>query len=250
MTLRTSTQSTKKKRLLTIPYTPELAGNVERLSQEMGIPLKVLRRWRRQPEQGEEVGWLSNPVTEQEFSTLLVIRNYVWAIEDLLRVQLSILSEPRRTKLCRTSDLSWIENIVYEDILRSYCLGKGKYLRIDSYVKRLRGRYPNGALQLTRSIFLKAKRAAYDRLRRAKAKGDEEYLRLLRSVNLDLDEAGQVIEFQRSHQEKRKASSPAHHLSDNQGLDPILESRGLAKHDAELAKLLLIEAYNRYLEKS
>lgn len=149
-------------------YTPELARDFTKLGDHLGIPSSILNKWRRCDEPGS--GWLSYPVTREDYATLLIIANFYWGNQQLIRTQLSRFSKPRREYLIRGAGLSWIERVVLEDVLRRKLLGEKRYVQWDWYRKWLRGRYPHGYQQLTGAILRRTVKKASDMIRYAKSK--------------------------------------------------------------------------------
>lgn len=155
-------------------YTEELAGDFKMLSEMLGIPLTVLNGWRRHDE--HDSGWLSCPVTLHEYSILLIIANYVWGNQHLLRIQLSHLEKTRRDNLVRDAGMKWVERVVLEDLLIRKLNGERRHVQFRWYQQYFQGRYPNAYQQLTSTILSKMAKKAGDIIRSSKKTGKYEEL--------------------------------------------------------------------------
>jgi len=172
----------KKRNLIEGAYTLALASDIGEMAKHLAIPEKVLRRWRQTGENGNVEGWLSHPVTKQEYITILIIANYVWGHDELIRFQLSKKTMAQRLKLTRCADKTWIERVVLEDLIRRKLLGKKRYLTWEYYRGELRAHYPLGYKQLTWDILQRMQQAARDAIRDHKKAGTIELL--IKSVGL------------------------------------------------------------------
>jgi len=192
-------------------YTMAIANDVAKLAKHLRIPQKVLRGWFI-TEFGHCLGWLSSPVTREHYAILLIIANHLWGNEKLIRIQLGEKAQSRRDHILRGSGLTWIEQVVLEDVLRRKCLGQRRYLTWAHYISCLRGRYPEGYRQLDGPTFTKMKKKACDLLRYAKNNG--QYERLLVSLGLEMVD-GKVMPKAMSRQVKLHKQLPPGHASKN-----------------------------------
>lgn len=175
----------ERKVKITGAYTDSLANDYALLSQHLGLPSKILWGWkRRSPAGGAPTGWLSFPVTREDYRVLLIIVNFLWGQEELIRMQMAHKSQARREHVLRGTGLSWIERTVLEDLLRRKCLGERRYIQWDWYRKWLHGRYPEGYQQLTFEILARMKKKACDTIRYARNSGTFEVL--VKSLGLEI----------------------------------------------------------------
>lgn len=152
----------------------------------MHLPVKVLQGWRYRDYDGLITGWLSYPVSIEDYRVLLIIKNYIWGQDVLLRMQLSTKSAACRERIIRGADLSWIERVVLEDLLRRKCRGERSYIKWAWYRNNMHSRYPKGYQQLNMVILERMKKKADYIYRKAVETGTFDLLRL--SLDVDVQE--------------------------------------------------------------
>ncbi|RII28379.1 MAG: hypothetical protein CXR31_00335 [Geobacter sp.] len=171
-------------------YTEELANDTKKMAEHLRLPVKLLRRWRRREDFGGVTGWLSHPITREEYLTLLIIVNFVWELDETLRMQLSRKTSAARERLVNECDMTWIERTVYHDVLRHKLLGGRRHMKFSIYRKELEARYKNGYQQLNSKILIAMKKKAGNQIQKAREDGALELL--AKSVDLEMRD-GQFV---------------------------------------------------------
>lgn len=134
-------------------YNESAAGDYRELSKQLGIPLSVLIGWRRNDEKG--AGWLSCPVTKEEYETLVILSGRLWCNPFLMRMQMSRLTAAKQEFVVRGAGLTWVESVVIEDLLRCNLLKENHTIKFPWYQQWFQTRYPKGYQQLTLDLFQK-----------------------------------------------------------------------------------------------
>jgi hypothetical protein len=121
-------------------YSITLAANLDDLSKALGIPRKILNRWRKE--------WLSYPVSPEQFETLRVIAGYIWGVNTILKTQLARMSSSDRIRLVNDAGIpkpmSYCRNIILKRMLSGEPSLPSKVL-----IGRVRSFYPNGYVCVT-----------------------------------------------------------------------------------------------------
>lgn len=193
-------------------YDESLAGDFHSLSKRLGIPLSVMIGWRKNEEKVS--GWLSCPVTREEYATLVILSERLWCNPFLLRMQLSKLTPALQEFVVRGAGLSWVESVVFEDLLRLKILKEKQAIQFTSYQQWFQTRYPNGFQQLTSDLYQKIANRASDTIKSAKKDG--KYQLLVESLRLGYgDENAEMQECQNKQiQNPTVQSEPSGHLVD------------------------------------
>jgi hypothetical protein len=174
-------------------YEESFAGDYHELSKRVGIPLSLLIGWRKDEEKNS--GWLSCPVTCNEYATLVILSDRLWCNPFLLRMQLSRLTSAQQEFVVRGAGLNWVESVVLEDLLRLKVLKERRTIQFPWYQKWFEDRYPRGYQQLTLDLFQKMAKRVSDIIKSAKL--DRKYQLLVESLWLENgEEIGEVQECQ------------------------------------------------------
>lgn len=159
-------------------YDESVAGDYHELSKRLGIPMSVLNGWRRNEERG--TGWLSYPVTKEEYETLVILSDRLWCNPFLLRMQLSRLTSAQQGFVVRGVGLTWVESVVLEDLLRFKVLKEKRTIQFQWYDQWFQARYPRACQQLTLDLFQKMAKKVTEVIKSAKK--EEKYQLLVESL--------------------------------------------------------------------
>jgi len=172
-----------RKKKVEIAYCPLLANNLQRLAKELDIPYKVIRLWRET--------WLSSPVSPNDFRTLVIVSEHIWASDQLIKIQLARRSRASRLALALDAGHSKPESFLRKIILRKMLEGK----RVPSskrLIATVRSWYPNGYLLISARSIRAARAWAGDEMQRAAQ--DEGYRQtLFQSVRAKVEAENPVI---------------------------------------------------------
>lgn len=169
---RSAPKPLQRRKLIEGCYNEQLATDTRLLAQHLDMPEKVVRRWQQRMINGVTVGWLSYPVTREDYGKLLIIRNFVWGNEEVMRSQFAQMPAARRELIVQGAGKSWIERVVLRDIVRYKLSGNRQYLTFDRYRNTLATRYPEGYKQLNADIFQRMKKAADYLIRKHRKMGE------------------------------------------------------------------------------
>jgi hypothetical protein len=163
-------------------YSERLVTDYQELSQQLVIPMSVLIRWGKN--EGKNSGWLSHHVTDEQYKMLQILKDHIWCNPFLLRIQLSQLTAAQREYVSRGAELSWVERVVLEDVLKRKVMKENRNLQFSWYQPWFQTRYPQGYQQLTSEILQKMVKRAADTIRYAQKVG--RYQQLVESLGLEL----------------------------------------------------------------
>jgi hypothetical protein len=157
-----------RKKKVNINYCPLLANNLEGMAKELDIPYKVIRLWRE--------SWLSSPVSPEDFRTLAIISEHVWASDQLIKIQLARRSRASRLTLALDAGHSKPESFLRKIVLRKMLEGK-RVPPSKRLIATVRSWYPNGYLLIKAKTIRAAKAWASDEMQRAAQ--DDAYRQIL-----------------------------------------------------------------------
>jgi hypothetical protein len=194
-----------RKRFIELEFDERKSVNLDVLSEALGIQLKEVKRWRTE-------GLISYPVTKEEFDFLVKMANTIWGNYRALRCQLAEMNCAKRQVLVRTAELNPFEIEVFNMVLRWKLEFPRRYLHFNEARKMLRARFPNGYVQLTAKMLVKAKKAANYEISKAQKNGMFDIL--LQQLSMEI-EGGKRIHKRRKGSGKLSDDKAKYQIENN-----------------------------------